>query len=152
MYPELENIPPDMSLVELVKRTQVNLNTLNHLLKKNPNLRVADILMPDPNSPQAEVRRVMFDIFHRAAEAMARNSEAAGIASMKAWILFNAELFDEYNGKPELFLKEQILPNLDPDLARYLHHVEVYYHPNSPKIFALYRTLGNMRWRNRSRK
>ena len=70
---ELENIPPDMSLVELAERTQQSLDTLNHLLEQNPNLRVADILIPDPNSHETEVRGVMFDIFHRVAKAMGRN-------------------------------------------------------------------------------
>jgi hypothetical protein len=59
---ELEDIPPEMLLVEVQKRMQENLVTLGHLLDKNPNLRVADILTPDPNSPQAEVRGVMFGI------------------------------------------------------------------------------------------
>ncbi len=81
--PELENIPPEMLIAELAKRTQASLATLNHLLEQNPNLRVADILMPDPNSYEAEVRGVMFDIFHRAAKAMGRNSNEAILADAR---------------------------------------------------------------------
>lgn len=75
MLPELEKILPDMTVAEMVNRNQASLDTLRHLLKQNPSIRVSDILTPSPDSHEAEVRGVMFDIFHRVGKVMGRNSE-----------------------------------------------------------------------------
>jgi predicted DNA-binding protein (MmcQ/YjbR family) len=117
---ELEDISPDMSLVELAKRTQASLNTLNHLLEKNPNLRVADILMPDPNSHEAAVRGVMFDIFHRAAKAMGRNSDKALKGDLSELIKRLAPDMNAYNQTAHVniqnWIKAEVQKKVDPDL------------------------------------
>jgi hypothetical protein len=118
--PELENIPPEMLIAELAKRTQASLDTLNHLLEQNLNLRVADILMPDPNSYEAEVRGVMFDIFHRAAKAMGRNSDKALKGDLSESIKRLTQHMNSYDsathGNIQNWITTEVQEKVDPDL------------------------------------